>query len=231
MRNWFRDIADFFFPRTCLVCDRVLLHNENHLCTHCLLNMPRTGYVDDEDNAMAQLFYGKLPIERAAAYFYFTKGSDYRTLIHRIKYHDEKECGRYLGQMYAREYAGKNFFEGIDYIVPVPLHRSKMRSRGYNQSEWIAQGISDETGIPVCSDALVCNTKHLSQTRKGIYDRYLSTMDVFTLRASTPLVGQHVLLVDDVVTTGATLQSCGKVLLQGGVARLSLFSLAAARMT
>ncbi len=231
MRDWFRDIADFFFPRTCQVCDRVLLHNENHLCTHCLLNMPRTEFVRDLDNSMAQLFYGKLPVQRALAYFYFTKGSDYRTLIHRIKYHGEKECGQYLGRMFAREYRLDDIWTGIDYIVPVPLHRRKEQRRGYNQSEWIARGISQETGIPLCCGVLQCKTHRQSQTQKSIYERYLSTRNVFELQPSSPLVGRHVLLVDDVVTTGATLLSCGEVLLQGGVKQLSLFALAAARMT
>ncbi len=231
MRNRFIDIADFFFPRTCQVCDRVLLHNERHLCTHCMLNMPRTNFVQDLDNVMAQLFYGKLPVERAMAYFYFAKGSDYRTLIHRIKYHGEKACGEYLGRMFAREYPSRDIWTDIDYIVPIPLHRRKERMRGYNQSEWIARGISQETGIPLCSGALQCKTHRESQTQKNIYERYLSTRDVFELKPSSPLVGRHVMLVDDVVTTGATMLSCGEVLLQGGVGRLTLFALAAARMT
>ena len=229
MRDWLRDIADFFFPRTCLVCDRVLMHNENHLCTHCLLNLPRTEYATVADNAMAQLFYGKLRVERAAAYFYFTKGSDYRSLIHHIKYHGEKECGRYLGKLFVLEYGSKGFFDGIDYIVPVPLHSKKLRERGYNQSEWIARGISEESGIALCCDALICKTHRVSQTRKGIYDRYISTRDVFELVVPSTLVGMHVLLVDDVVTTGATLLSCGEVLLQGGVDKISMMTLSAAR--
>lgn len=229
MRGWWGDIADFFFPRTCLVCDRVLLHNEKHLCTHCLLNLPRTEFVHVSDNAMAQLFYGKLPVERAAAYFYFAKGSDYRRLIHHIKYDGEKECGHFLGQLFAREYAETGFFESVDCIVPVPLHRKKMRTRGYNQSEWIARGLSEETGISMCSDVLLCNTHRVSQTRKGVYERYISTRNVFELAPSSMLVGKHVLLVDDVVTTGATLLACGETLLHGGVEKISMMTLAAAQ--
>ena len=229
MRSWLRDIADFFFPRTCRVCGKVLLHNEEYLCMQCMLDIPRTDFALCADNAMAQLFYGKMMVERAAAYFYFAKGSDYRRLIHRIKYNGEKECGYYLGKMMAREFASTQFFEGIDYIVPVPLYRSKERKRGYNQSEWIAQGIADETGVALCVDALVSRQKRESQTRKGIYDRYLATREAFELLPDTPLVGAHVLLVDDVVTTGATLLACGEALLKGGVRQVSMATLAAAK--
>ena len=230
MRDWLRDIADFLFPRTCLVCGKVLLHNEHHLCTHCIVDMPRTQFDEQPDNAMAQLFYGKLRIERAAAYFYFAKGSDYRKLIHRIKYNGEKECGRYLGMMFAREVASSGFFEDIDYIVPVPLHPFKEHSRGYNQSEWIAQGIAQESGIALCSDALVCRTRRVSQTGKGIYARYLATRNAFELLEDSPLEGHRVLVVDDVVTTGATLLACAEALSEGGVAAVSVATLAAAKL-
>lgn len=230
MRSWFRDIADFFFPRTCRVCGKVLLHNEDYLCMQCMLDMPRTDFGARPDNAMAQLFYGKIAVERAVAYFYFAKGSDYRRLIHRIKYNGEKECGRYLGKMMARELITTSTFAGIDYIVPVPLHRNKERKRGYNQSEWIAQGIADETGIPLCTDALVCRTHRESQTRKGIYDRYLATREAFELLEDHSLHGAHVLLVDDVVTTGATLLACGEALLKSGVSKVSMATLAAAKI-
>jgi ComF family protein len=195
-----------------------------------MLDMPRTDFAMQPDNAMAQLFYGKIAVERAVAYFYFSKGSDYRRLIHRIKYHGEKECGLYLGKMMVRELVATSTFEGIDYIVPVPLHRNKERKRGYNQSEWIAQGIADETGIPLCTDALVCRTHRESQTRKGVYDRYLATREAFELRPNSELQGSHVLIVDDVVTTGATLLSCGETLLKGGVNKVSMATLAAAKI-
>lgn len=229
MRRIGRDIADFFFPRTCMVCGRVLLHNEEFLCAHCLLDMPRTDYAARPDNPMAQLFYGKLKVERAAAYFFFAKGSDYRSLIHRIKYNGRKECGLYLGRMFVRECSGCSFFEHIDYIVPVPLHWRKKLSRGYNQSEWIARGIAQEIGVPLCADELVCTTHRVSQTQKGIYERYLSTRQVFELKQNSRLVGKRVLLVDDVVTTGATLLACGEALISGGVEQVSMATLAAAR--
>lgn len=206
------------------------MHDESHLCLHCLLALPRTLFYNKADNPMSQLFYGKLYVERAAAYFYFTKGSDYRHLMHCIKYGGEKECGKYLGEMFAREASEAQFFEGIDCIVPVPIHRRKRRKRGYNQSEWIARGISAATDIPVSDDALRCRTQRDSQTHKGLYTRYLSTRENFEVSPRFDLAGKHVLLVDDVVTTGATLLACGKALVAAGVSSISVASLAIARL-
>lgn len=229
MHGWLRDIGDFFFPRCCLVCGRVLLHDEEFLCCHCLLDLPRTDYGRVTDNPMEQLFYGKLQVERCAAYFFFTEGGDYRRLIHDIKYKGEKECGAYLGALFARENAATGLFDSVDYLVPVPLHPCKWRKRGYNQSEWIARGISEATGIPVCTELLECVTDRQSQTHKGIYERWLSTHESFTALPDVIPAESHVLLVDDVVTTGATLLACGKALAASGISRISICALSLAK--
>ncbi len=229
MSRWRRDIADFFFPRTCLVCGRVLLQNEDHICTHCILNIPRTAFHNKPDNTVAQLFYGKIPIERCSAYFFFDDGSDYRSLIHHIKYGNQKECGQYLGYMWAKESMQSNFFEGIDYIIPIPLHSRKLRLRGYNQSEWIAQGIADATNIELCTDALICLKHNISQTHKGIYERWLSAHDNYEYIPNILPEGCHILLVDDVITTGATMLACATTLLNNGVGKVSIATLAIAR--
>ena len=228
MYGWLRDIGDFFFPRCCLVCGRVLLHDEDFLCCHCLLNLPRTGYGNVPDNPMAQLFYGKLPVERCNAYFLFTEGGDYRRLIHRIKYNGEKECGAYLGNLFARENAATGFFDSIDYLVPVPLHRRKLRQRGYNQSEWIARGLAEKLNKPVDTEHLVHRIENVSQTRKGVFDRYLNMQDVFAVDDPQAFADKHVLLVDDVVTTGSTLEACIQALLQSPGVKASVFALSMA---
>ena len=229
MYGWLRDIGDFFFPRCCMVCGRVLLHDEDFLCSHCLVGLPRTDYCRMPDNPMEQLFYGKLPVVHCAAYFFFADGGDGRRLIHRIKYDGAKECGAYLGNLFARENAVTGFFSGIEYIVPVPLHPRKLRRRGYNQSEWIAQGIADATGIPLCTDLLECVTDKQSQTRKGIYDRWLSTYEAFEAHDGIVSSDAHILLVDDVVTTGATLLACGEALRRVDINRLSICALSLAK--
>lgn len=230
MSGWFRDIADFFFPRACLTCGKILLRNESHLCSHCLLEIPRTRYCYRPDNAMAQLFYGKIPAERCASYFFFIHDSDFRYLIHCIKYHGAKECGYYMGRLWVQECIDSGFFDSIDFIIPVPLHPRKLRQRGYNQSEWIAKGISEATGIPLCPDALQCLTDRTSQTQKETYDRWLSTDNAFKENQGILPESCHILLVDDVVTTGATLLACGQALLSSDKPRrISMAALASVK--
>lgn len=147
-------LLDLFFPRLCVVCGRRLTGSEQHLCLHCLQHLPRTSFHREESHAMEQLFRGKIDIDNAFALFYSSPHSPYRNLLHYIKYHDGKECARYLGQLYARELCADNRLDGIDTLIPVPLHRARLRERGYNQSEWIARGIADVSGIAIDTHSL-----------------------------------------------------------------------------
>ena len=228
--RYFSILADLLYPRTCSVCSRTLQQHEQHLCLYCLRNIPRTQHhLDSGDNEMEQLFRGKIPIEKAAAFFYFTSDSDYRTLIHRIKYRDEKECARYLGTLYAQE-IGTAFFAGIDRLVPVPLHPRQRRQRGYNQSECIADGIAAVTGLPVSADLLQRSRYTPTQTAKESARRWENVQDAFALQGNPAEVGgQHLLLIDDVVTTGATLQACALPLLGIKNVKISLLTLAITR--
>lgn len=148
-------LLDLLFPRLCAVCGSRLQSNETHLCLHCLRHLPRTDFHKENEHAMEQLFRGKTDIDRAFAFFYSTPHSEYRSLLHHIKYHDGKECARYLGKLYAEELCETGLLDNIDLIIPVPLHRTRMRKRGYNQSEWIALGISDMTGIALDTHSLI----------------------------------------------------------------------------
>lgn len=227
--NLLNDLADLFYPRTCAVCRRVLLRDEPHLCTHCLQSIPRTDYHRTPFNPMEQLFAGKFAAERCSAFFFFRHDSDFRRLIHHIKYHGNKECGAYLGQLFAEELAGDGFFDTIDYIVPIPLHKRKLRRRGFNQSEWIAAGISAYTRIPVRTDLLEHRRENESQTRKGIYTRWLNTRDVFHAPHTPGIEGCHLLIIDDVVTTGATISACAESLQKSNRVKISVLTLAIAR--
>lgn len=161
-----KDFIDLFFPRLCPVCQRALNRNEENICTTCLHRLPRTGYHLDPLSPMAQLFLGKVPIEKCAAFFFFSTPSDARQLIHYIKYHGGKQCGFTLGKIYANELLPSGFFDDINALVPVPLHPAKLRRRGYNQSEWIARGIEQVTGIEVCTEWLYHSQNTKSQTGK-----------------------------------------------------------------
>lgn len=222
-------LLDLFFPRLCAVCGRRLTGSEQHLCLHCLQHLPRTSFHREESHAMEQLFRGKIDIDSAFALFYSSPHSPYRNLLHYIKYHDGKACARYLGQLYARELCADNRLDGIDTLIPVPLHRARLRERGYNQSEWIARGIADVSGIAIDTHSLVRRKHNPSQTRLSLYDRWLNTRDIFALSPRYSCTGRHILLVDDIVTTGATLLACAQALQAAQPASLSLLTLSFAR--
>lgn len=225
--SFLHDLADLFFPRLCPICHRALNRGEQGVCITCLQRLPRTGYHLDPFSPMAQLFFVKVPIERCAAFFFFTSPGDARQLIHHIKYHGGKQCGRIMGEIYARELLPSHFFEGIDTLVPVPLHPAKLRRRGYNQSEWIALGVEQATGIELRTDWLRHTRDAQSQTRKGVYDRWLDTHSAYETAPGIDLTGRHILLIDDVITTGATLLSCAQALYACGNPRISCLTLAA----
>lgn len=221
------ELLDLFFPRLCPVCHRAMNRDEREICIGCLHRLPRTHYHLDPLSPMAQLFLGKTPIERCAAFFHYTTPGDARDLIHHIKYHGGKRCGLVLGELFARELLPSRFFDGIDTLVPVPLHPAKLRQRGYNQSEWIARGVARATGIDL-SPHWLSHTRHTrSQTRKGVYDRWLDTHSAYDAHSAPDLAGRHLLLIDDVVTTGATLLACAQALQAHGNPRISCLSLAA----
>ncbi len=221
--------ADAMLPRSCAVCGRVLGSDEPFLCRECLMSLPRTHIEHIEFNVMEQLFAGKVPIERAAALFYYEKGSPYSSILHDIKYRNMARLGVWMGELAVKEMG--SFFEGIDVVVPVPLHRDKLAQRGYNQAAMIARGISGKTGASVVT-AVKATRPHSTQTRKGAYARWLNTQGTVAARAdaSARLSGKHVLLVDDVVTTGSTVLSCAEALTGIPGITLSVFTLSMARL-
>jgi len=174
--------------------------------------MPRTNYHLQVDNEVEQRFWGKVEIERATSYFFYTKGSDYRHILFKLKYHGYRELGEVMGRYMAKELLASGFFQGIDLIIPVPLHSKRKRARGYNQSEWIASGLSHATGIPMDLDSLKRVVASNTQTRKSVFERWENVKDVFQVACPENMQGKHILLVDDVLTTGATLLSCATIL-------------------
>lgn len=168
--SWCRNFIDVIFPRVCEVCGSVLVEGEDLMCLKCSVEMPRTGLHNSDFNAIHERLAGSTPIERAGAFFYYYRQNPYARLIHKAKYRNLPTIGRKLGEMYAKEILNDGFFNGIDMIIPVPLHWWKELSRGYNQSLEIAKGISAATGIPV-SEILTAVKWHSSQTRKNSFDR------------------------------------------------------------
>lgn len=222
---WHR-LLDLVAPRVCAACGRRLAPTEQVVCASCNMQLPRTGFQSSaKDNIMARLFWGIIPVERAAALFYYEAGSRTASILYDLKYHDHPEIGVTMGRMMAREFGEAGFFRGIDVIVPIPLARSRQRHRGYNQSRELARGISQTTGLPVY-DKVVRRTRFLkSQTQMGRQERQENVADVFEAKDLAALRGRHVLLVDDVVTTGATMVACAREILKAEGVCVSLLSL------
>ena len=232
INQWLRAVTDTVLPRLCSVCGEALAVDERWLCRHCMSQLPRTHYHEVDFNPVEQLFAGKVPVERATGYFFYEKGSPYAQILKNIKYGHMPRMATYLAAQAAREMTASGFFDSVVAIVPVPLHSTKLAQRGYNQSEFIAQGLSQATGLPVVK-ALKAVHAHDTQTRKGALERYQNTQGVYAVtRRSAALTGGATLIVDDVVTTGSTLASCAQQLRQSlGEVPVSIFTLAVARMS
>lgn len=212
MMSIWNDLWDLFFPRCCLICCKQLSRGEKELCFSCMAGLPRTGFHLQEGNLVERNFWGKFPIRRATSFLHYTKGGDVRQLLYELKYHGRKEVGEVMGRTMAAELLPSHFFDGIDLIIPVPLHKRRERQRGYNQSEYLAKGISAMTDIPVETKIMVRNRHTETQTHKGQYERWENVQNLFTCQSPDFLKGKHILIVDDVLTTGATIVSCADAL-------------------
>lgn len=226
-------LGDLFLPRLCAVCDRRLCTEEAAICASCLKDMPRTNYHLKKQNPCEELFYGRIPqssLGRATAWFHYERESPYKQILWHLKYGGQAETGRTAGRIMSKELLRDAFFEGIDLIIPVPLAEKKRRQRGYNQSHFIAKGISEITGLPVITDCLRRITSNESQTHKNRVERHLNVEGIFEAANGHLLEGKHVLLVDDVMTSGATLLACAVELSKIKDIRFSFLALACARV-
>lgn len=226
---WLQSAFRLLFPKRCAVCDATLQDGEEALCFRCNIGMPRTLYHLEKDNEVEKMFWGKMPLERATSYMFYQKGGDYRRILHLLKYEGRKDLGYTMGRLMAMDVGRNGFFEGIDVIVPIPLHPSRQRERGYNQSECLAEGISAVTGIPVDTSSVRRCVHTQSQTKKSAYERWENVSGIFDAPDKDKLAGKHVLLVDDVLTTGATITACADALADVENIRLSVLTLAMAR--
>jgi ComF family protein len=224
--NYVSDFLSLFFPRLCATCDAALLRHEEMLCTICLHQLPKTNFHLQNDNPVSRIFWGRVPVEHAAAWCYFQKGSKIQHLIHLLKYNGKKEIGQYLGSIYGQELILSPFYHNIEIIIPVPLHPKRKRKRGYNQSEWIAKGLSETMKIPVDTKTLIRSTASDSQTKKSRFRRWENVKEIFSITNATLLQDKHILLVDDVLTTGATIESCTNELLKINGVKISVVALA-----
>ncbi len=222
------DFLSLLFPRICCGCGTSLVRNEAIICTQCYIEIPRTNFHLQPENPVAQLFWGRCLIEKASAFSYYTKGSRIRRIIHKLKYDGLKEAGTLFGKIYGRSLKESGFLEDIDLIIPVPLHPSKKRRRGFNQSGCICSGLSEVSRIPVDNKSLLRVSRSDTQTRKSRYERWLNVEGIFEVRSAGAIEGKHILLVDDVITTGSTIEACAIELLKVKGVKVSVVALAVA---
>ena len=221
---------DLVSPRQCVVCRRRLSVSEQVICGVCNLHLPRTQlHLQPTDNELARLFWGIIPVERATAFFYYQVGAETVAIVHDLKYRHQPEIGPVMGSLMARELLPTGFFDGIDAIVPMPLAPKRQRQRGYNQCELIAAGIAEQTGLPVLAGVVSRQRFVRSQTRLTRWDRQDNVANVFTLADADRVSGLHLLLVDDVVTTGATIAACACELLKAPGVKVSILALSFAK--
>ena len=219
-------VLDFVSPRLCVICGRRLLPSQPLLCSHCTLHLPVTDYyLSPLDNPMARLFWGLFPIERASALFFYEPNASTRELIYDLKYRGFPMIGEEMGALIARHYQPAGFFEGVDVIIPVPLTRRRRWQRGYNQSEMLARGIREVTGLPILTDVLKRTSFKGSQTKKNQWERRENVDGVFRLVRPDDIRGKHILLIDDIITTGATIVACADELCKAGDVKISVLSL------
>lgn len=222
------DLMGLLFPESCVLCGKAMVEGEELICMYCMYRLPRTNFHTDRENKVEKRFFGKIPVEEASAYFYFNKGSDFRHLIHLLKYKDRKDVGATLGRFAARDLMNSDTFKGVDCIIPIPLHKNKERKRGYNQAEWIARGMAEVMNIPMELNGIHRVKANNTQTRKSVLQRWQNVQEIFEVKDSLMVEGKHILLVDDVLTTGATMESCAVVLLEVKGVKISIFTLAVA---
>ena len=209
-----KDFISLIFPKICVSCGKSLFKNEHSICTYCAYHLPKTNYHLDNENPVAKIFWGRANIFSAAAFYNFNKGGQVQHLIHQLKYKGRPEVGVAVGKLYGYELMQSDYFNTVTTIIPVPLHPKKQKKRGYNQSDCFAEGLSKSMNVEADFKTLYRESDSETQTKKSRFNRWQNVETIFQLRDLTTLQGKHVLLVDDVITTGATFEACAQTLLQ-----------------
>jgi ComF family protein len=222
-------IADFLsllFPDNCLSCSESLNKGEKMLCSRCRYELPKTDFHKDELNDLNKKFWGRVDIKYALAYLKFHKGGMVQKILYQLKYQGKKDAAKMLGQWYGEDLANYGFHEKLDIILPVPLHKAKLRKRGYNQSDLLAEGLSESLNVDWSPNVLVRVEEKTSQTNKSRIERWENVKTIYKLNEPEAVYGKKVLIVDDVMTTGATFEACAMEILEKGAKEVSVATLA-----
>jgi ComF family protein len=213
LSSWIDPVFWLYFPKNCPACGRPLKLFGANICGRCSQNLPETHFFEAPNNPIEKIFYGRLPISAGAAAWYFHKNSALQALLFQLKYKSNKDVGLFIGKQMGALLAASERFSSIDALVPVPLHPQALSKRGFNQAALICEGIGQVWHKPVLTGA-IARTKHTStQTKQTRAERWDNMEDAFTIKDPTSINGKHLLIIDDVITTGATIEACGKTLL------------------
>ena len=219
-------ITSLFFPLICPGCGNDLQSSDDQICISCFHRLPVTEFHRHNSNPVEKIFWGRVPIQSACSYLYFTSQSIVQHLMHELKYNGNKEVGVFLGKQMGLSFAETDRFSSIDGIIPLPLHPKRQKQRGYNQAAAIAEGISQMLGIEVMEDVIIRNVETYTQTKKNRVERWENIDGKFKVVNQERLRGKKILLIDDVITTGATLEACSQSILAGSAGSVSIATLA-----
>lgn len=228
IRLIWNDFLNLFFPRLCLTCSKPLIEGEQQICLYCLCDLPTAKIGKGKENPVFRICAGNKYVKECAAAYLFERDGKVQKIIHSFKYYDNKELAYLMGKVTAKRMQEEGLYESVDLIIPVPLHKKKEKKRGYNQSEWIAKGFSEVYNLPIDIISLIRLRNSDTQTNKDIYERHLNAIGLFKVIDQQALTNKHILLIDDVITAGATIQACIDALADIPGLQISIFSLSVA---
>lgn len=219
-------LVSLFYPVCCGGCNTPLFSHENAVCTNCIENLPRTAFLDDPENEVEKIFWGRVPVLAAGSFLYFVKGGILQNMLHQLKYKGNTDVGIELGRLAGEALLKSERFNAVDCVIPIPLHEKKLKKRGYNQCSFIGEKIAGVLGADYNDFSLLKVTHNESQTRKSKFQRWLNVKTIFEIAEPEAIQNKHVLLIDDVVTTGSTLEAAAQKLLSVEGVRVSIFTVA-----
>ena len=203
-----KEVFAIFFPEMCLCCNDYLASHESIICLNCRHDLPLTNFSFEENNLIEKSFYGRIPLENATSLFYFFKKGNVQHLIHQLKYHNQQQVGTFIGDWLGEQLVESERFNTVDCIIPVPLHPKKFKKRGYNQVTTFGESLAKKLAVPYQEHILTRVSSTNTQTKKMRLERWKNVQELFHVENNLALENKHILLIDDVITTGATLEAC-----------------------